>query len=78
MDDSYLGIQKARGMLVANSTVCSKLLTVGELAALLQVPKSWICDRTRQGQVAIPHIKLGAYVRFDPDEVINFFKTARK
>ncbi len=51
-----------------------KLLTVEQMAEILQVPKSWIYHRTRQGQAAIPFIRLGAYVRFDPDEVINFFK----
>ena len=52
----------------------SKLLTVQQLSQLLNVPESWIYERTRQGQKAIPFIKLGAYVRFDAEEVINFFK----
>lgn len=52
-----------------------RLMTVEELSQILQVPKSWIYERTRQGQEAIPHIRLGAYVRFDPEEVIKFFKT---
>ena len=54
------------------------LITVDELAVILKVPKSWIYDRTRQGQNAIPHIKLGAYVRFDSEEVIKFFKSQEK
>jgi len=52
-----------------------KLLTVDQLAKILNVPKSWIYERTRQGQTAIPHIKIGAYVRFDAEVVINFFKS---
>ena len=52
-----------------------RLVTVQEIAEILQVPKSWIYERTRQGQMAIPHIRLGAYVRFDADAVINFFKS---
>lgn len=52
-----------------------KLLTVAQLAEILNVPKSWIYERTRQGQAAIPHVKLGAYVRFEAEEVINFFKS---
>ncbi len=51
------------------------LITVEQLAEILQVPKSWIYERTRQGQTAIPHVKLGLYVRFDSDEVIKFFKS---
>lgn len=52
-----------------------QLATVEQMAEMLQVPKSWIYDRTRQGQEAIPFIRLGAYVRFDAEAVINFFKT---
>ena len=48
------------------------LVTVGELAKILNVPKSWVYGRTRQGRSAIPHIKLGLYLRFDAEEVINF------
>ena len=51
-----------------------RLATVEQMAEILQVPKSWLYHRTRQGQEAIPHVKLGLYVRFDPDEVIKFFK----
>ena len=39
-----------------------ELLTLAETAALLKVPKSWIYERTRKG--AIPHLKLGKYLRF--------------
>ena len=51
-----------------------KLITAGELAQVLKVPISWIYDRTRQGPEAIPFTKLGKYCRFNPDEVIRFFK----
>ena len=52
----------------------NKLANADELAAILNVPKTWIYERTRQGQKAIPFIRLGAYVRFQPEEVIKFFK----
>lgn len=51
------------------------LVTVDELSRILNVPKTWIYERTRQGQEAIPFIRLGAYVRFQPEVVIDFFKT---
>ena len=54
-----------------------KLLTVKELSELLGVPVSWIYQRTRMGQDAIPHVKFGKYVRFDSDEVIRFFAKNR-
>jgi len=41
---------------------------------MLNVPVSWIYQRTRAGQGAIPYIKFGKYVRFDADEVIKFFE----
>jgi excisionase family DNA binding protein len=39
-----------------------ELLTLEEAAAFLKVSKSWIYERTRRG--AIPHLKLGKYLRF--------------
>lgn len=57
-----------------DSKTQKQLITAQELSKVLNVPKSWIYDRTRQGHDAIPFIKLGAYVRFDADEVISFFK----
>ena len=51
-----------------------ELITVQELAKRLNVPVSWIYRRTRLGQEAIPHVKMGKYVRFDWDEVLEFYK----
>ena len=50
------------------------LATVDELARILNVPKTWIYERTRQGRSAIPFVRLGSYVRFNPEEVIGFFR----
>lgn len=50
------------------------LLTPKEMAKILNVPISWIYQRTSIGQEAIPYIKMGKYVRFKPEEVIDFFK----
>ena len=52
----------------------TKLLTVKELAQIIGVPPSWVYQRTRIGQEAIPHVKFGKYVRFDAHEVIAFFE----
>ena len=54
------------------------LITIKELAQRLNVPVSWIYQRTRLGQTAIPHIKLGKYVRFDQAAVIAFFEKRKK
>ena len=49
------------------------LITVKELAEILKVPVSWIYQRTSMGQEAIHYVKMGKYVRFDPEKVIEFF-----
>lgn len=54
-----------------------QLVTPQEMAAILNVPVSWIYQRTRLGPAAIPHIKIGKYVRFKPVEVIDFFKAKK-
>lgn len=52
----------------------SELITAKELAKRLNVQVSWIYRRTRLGQEAIPHVKMGKYVRFDWEEVVDFYK----
>lgn len=49
-----------------------KLIGPKELAMVLNVPVSWIYQRTRLGPEAIPHIKIGKYVRFDLQKVMEF------
>lgn len=47
-----------------------KLWTPEDLAEYLNVPVGWIYKRTRKnGPEAIPHIKLGKYLRFDQESV---------
>ena len=41
---------------------------VEELSDYLAVPAGWVYDRTQaNGPEVIPHIKLGKYIRFDPE-----------
>ena len=51
-----------------------KLLTVQEVAYRLNVPVTWIYQRTRLGQRALPHVRVGKYIRFDINEVMAFLK----
>ena len=45
-----------------------KYWIVEDLASHLGVPKTWVYDRTREnGPEVIPHLKLGKYVRFNPE-----------
>jgi excisionase family DNA binding protein len=52
-----------------------KLLDAKGAAELLNVPKSWVLESARNG--TIPHIRLGRYVRFDPDELLRWVDSLR-
>lgn len=43
------------------------LVDAAGVAERLGVPKSWVLESARSG--AIPHVRLGRYVRFDLDDV---------
>lgn len=49
-----------------------KLIDVQEMARILNVPVSWLYERTRVG--TIPCVRIGKYVRFDPQEVLAFLR----
>ncbi|NIM99492.1 MAG: helix-turn-helix domain-containing protein [candidate division Zixibacteria bacterium] len=56
-----------------------ELLTIDELSELLRVRRGWIYSRTRERSPnTIPFIKLGKYLRFDPDEVFAWLETQRR
>jgi excisionase family DNA binding protein len=40
------------------------------MAARLDVPISWLYSKTRTGE--IPHYKVGKYVKFDPEAVMEW------
>jgi excisionase family DNA binding protein len=50
----------------------TRLLKPDEAAEILGVPKSWVMDAARRD--AIPHVRLGRYVRFDPDELERWWR----
>lgn len=53
-----------------------KLLNPKQIAEILGVPVSWIYDRTRASNPnRIPHYKVGKYVRFSEEEVLDYVKT---
>jgi len=50
------------------SKIKSRFWKPEELAGYLGVPLGWVYDRTQtNGPETIPHIKLGKYIRFNPD-----------
>jgi excisionase family DNA binding protein len=61
----------ARGM--------KELIEIKELARRLSVPVTFIYDRTRKNSPdPIPHLKIGKYVRFDPEAVVQWLELHRR
>ncbi len=58
------------------SQMKNTLLSVSELAQYLNVPKSWVYDRTYRD--AIPHFKIGRLVRFDLEKVLEWLNDRKK
>ena len=55
------------------------LLTVHEVADLLQVPVSWVYGRTRKRSLErIPSYRLGKYWRFRQEEVLAWVESQRR
>ena len=64
--------------LVAIPSVRRTLLSVEEVAELLQVPVSWVYERTRsRGLNRIPGFRLGKYWRFDEGDVRAWLERQR-
>jgi excisionase family DNA binding protein len=53
----------------------SKLLDAAEVAALLNVPVSWVRQETRAGRM--PHLELGRYKRYSEQAVLDWLETQR-
>jgi len=63
---------------VGQKTQDERLLTVQDVANLLQVPISWVYQRTRRrGGDQLPHVKLGKYLRFEEAVVVDFVRRQR-
>jgi excisionase family DNA binding protein len=55
-----------------------ELLTVRQVAELLQVPASWVYGRMRKrSQERLPAYRLGKYWRFDKEEVLAWLAQQR-
>ena len=57
----------------------SHLLTVHEVATMLQVPVSWVYGRMRKRSVErLPGYRLGKYWRFRQTEVLAWIESQRR
>lgn len=60
------------------SPVFDELLTVQEVAAFLRVPVSWVYERTRRrGNERLPHLKMGKYLRFRHQDIVEWLDTQK-
>ena len=50
----------------------ARLLDAEQAGELLNVPPSWVLAEARRDR--IPHVRLGRYVRFDPDELERWWQ----
>ena len=53
----------------------SQLKNVEEIASRLRVKKSWVYQNAESG--ALPSIKVGRYLRFDPEEIEAWLRKKR-
>ena len=61
-----------------DSYASRELLTVHDVAALLQVPVSWVYEHTRRSAPeALPVVKVGKYVRFRSADVLDYIEARR-
>jgi excisionase family DNA binding protein len=56
-----------------------RLLTVHDVAALLQVPVSWVYGHMRKrSRERLPGYRIGKYWRFSEDEIVAWVKRQRR
>lgn len=61
--------------LTAGEATGKKLVTINEMAEILKVKPSWLYFRTMQtGEDAIPFIRVGKYIRFNADDVMQWIR----
>ncbi len=58
--------------MVEGGTLNDRLLDAKAVAERLGVPETWVRESARSG--AIPHVRLGRYVRFDLDDVEHWLQ----
>ena len=88
IDDSSLSVTLTVGQLKAlvreevqavsngNGHQEGELLSAEAAAKRWNIPKSWISDMARRGE--LPCVRLGHYIRFKPEDLDRFVKEHRK
>lgn len=60
---------------ISGNSPSPALLSADAAAKLFEVPKSWISEAARRGE--LPSVRVGHYVRFRADDLENFIKANR-
>ncbi len=56
-----------------------ELMTVRDVAALLNVPASWVYEHCRERSAdRLPHVKLGKYLRFYRADLLSYMEKLRR
>lgn len=63
-----------RCLSVYDGATLQQLVDIHEMAQLLKVSASWLYQRTRLRLSDIPIVRVGRYVRFQPQDVIDALK----
>lgn len=72
-------IPRVRGKTGAEDEKIGRLLTVDEVAALLNVPRRWVYRRVAlKPPDGIPHVKVGKYVRFLESDLRDYLERLRR
>ena len=72
------GIGFSRANLSAPQRHTGRLLTINQVAELLQVPRSWVYSQTRvRNRNRLPGLRLGKYWRFREAEVLAWLETQK-
>jgi excisionase family DNA binding protein len=61
---------------VARPREADRLVDAAVAGELLGVPASWVLAQARAGR--IPHVRLGRYVRFEPEELRAWWRGRRR
>lgn len=71
-------IATIRGSIRTEEGSCRALLTVRDVAGLLQVPVSWVYDHVRaDAREPLPVIRIGKYLRFRESDLNRFLDSLR-
>ena len=68
-DEIKRAVKEALSEVGTNGHSSTELLTVQQLADKLKLPRSWVYEQSRRGQ--IPTHRIGKYIRFDLREVLE-------